>query len=30
MPRGGHLAASETPDLLVEDIRKFFGKLIAD
>jgi pimeloyl-ACP methyl ester carboxylesterase len=29
MPRGGHFAASETPDLLVEDIRKFFGTLIA-
>jgi pimeloyl-ACP methyl ester carboxylesterase len=28
MPRGGHFAASETPDLLVEDIRKFFGTLI--
>jgi epoxide hydrolase len=29
MPRGGHFAASEEPDLLVEDIRKFFGGLIA-
>ncbi len=29
MPEGGHFAASETPDLLVEDIRKFFGGLIA-
>ena len=28
MPRGGHFAASEDPDLLVEDIRKFFGSLI--
>lgn len=28
MPRGGHFAASDAPDLLVEDIRKFFGKLI--
>ena len=28
MPRGGHFAASEAPDLLVEDIRKFFGSLI--
>lgn len=25
MPRGGHFAALEQPDLLVEDIRKFFG-----
>ena len=24
MPRGGHFAAMETPDLLVEDVRKFF------
>jgi pimeloyl-ACP methyl ester carboxylesterase len=29
MPRGGHFAASDAPDLLVEDIRKFFGSLIA-
>ena len=29
MPRGGHFAASEAPDLLVDDIRKFFGGLIA-
>jgi pimeloyl-ACP methyl ester carboxylesterase len=28
MPRGGHFAASETPDLLIEDIRSFFGTLI--
>jgi pimeloyl-ACP methyl ester carboxylesterase len=28
MPRGGHFAASETPDLLVTDIRTFFGGLI--
>ena len=28
MPRGGHFAASETPDLLIEDIRKFFSSLI--
>jgi epoxide hydrolase len=27
MPRGGHFAAMETPDLLVEDVRKFFGNL---
>jgi epoxide hydrolase len=29
MPRGGHFAASDAPDLLVEDIREFFGSLIA-
>ncbi|WP_027167880.1 hypothetical protein [Mesorhizobium sp. WSM3224] len=29
MPRGGHFAASETSDLLVDDIRKFFGNLTA-
>ncbi|MCH7653468.1 MAG: hypothetical protein IIB14_07315 [Chloroflexi bacterium] len=27
MPRGGHFAASEEPDLLVEDIREFFRPL---
>jgi len=27
MPRGGHFAAAEEPELLVEDIRAFFGKL---
>jgi len=27
MPRGGHFAAMEQPDLLVEDVRKFFAKL---
>jgi pimeloyl-ACP methyl ester carboxylesterase len=27
MPRGGHFAALEVPDLLVEDVRKFFAKL---
>lgn len=27
MPRGGHFAALEQPDLLVEDIRKFFGRV---
>jgi pimeloyl-ACP methyl ester carboxylesterase len=27
MPRGGHLAALEQPDLLVEDVRKFFAKV---
>jgi pimeloyl-ACP methyl ester carboxylesterase len=28
MPRGGHFAASEAPDLLVEDIRSFFAGLL--
>ena len=27
MPRGGHFAAMEVPQLLVEDIREFFGSL---
>jgi pimeloyl-ACP methyl ester carboxylesterase len=27
MPKGGHFAALEQPDLLLEDIRKFFEKL---
>jgi pimeloyl-ACP methyl ester carboxylesterase len=27
MPRGGHFAAVDAPDLLVEDIRQFFGSL---
>ena len=27
MPRGGHFAAMEEPDLLVEDVRKFASKL---
>lgn len=27
MPRGGHFAAMEEPELLVEDIRKFFRRL---
>jgi len=27
MPRGGHFAAVDAPDLLAEDIRKFFGTL---
>ncbi len=27
MPSGGHFAASDAPDLLVEDVRKFFGGL---
>lgn len=27
MPRGGHFAAVDAPDLLAEDIRKFFGPL---
>jgi len=25
MPRGGHFAAFEQPELFVEDVRKFFG-----
>jgi pimeloyl-ACP methyl ester carboxylesterase len=29
MPRGGHFAASDAPDLLVEDIRNFFAGLLA-
>jgi pimeloyl-ACP methyl ester carboxylesterase len=28
MPRGGHFAATDAPELLVEDIRKFFGGVI--
>jgi len=27
MPRGGHFAAMEEPQLLVEDVRKFFRGL---
>jgi len=27
MPRGGHFAATDAPDLLVEDIRKFFAQV---
>jgi hypothetical protein len=27
MPHGGHFAAMEEPDLLVEDIRAFFSSL---
>jgi pimeloyl-ACP methyl ester carboxylesterase len=27
MPKGGHFAALEQPDLLLEDIRKFFEKI---
>ncbi len=27
MPRGGHFAALEQPDLMVQDIRLFFAKL---
>ena len=27
MPRGGHFAAMEEPELYVEDVRKFFGAL---
>jgi hypothetical protein len=26
MPRGGHFAAMEQPDLLVEEVRKFASK----
>jgi pimeloyl-ACP methyl ester carboxylesterase len=29
MPRGGHFAAVDAPDLLAEDIRKFFASLLA-
>src|SRR6202046_3377845 len=29
MPKGGHFAALEQPDLLVQDIRAFFAKLNA-
>jgi len=29
MPRGGHFAASEEPDLLIADLRSFFSKLVA-
>jgi pimeloyl-ACP methyl ester carboxylesterase len=29
MPRGGHFAAAEEPDLLVEDLRTFFRPLRA-
>lgn len=28
MPRGGHFAASEVPELLVADVRAFFGGLV--
>jgi len=27
MPRGGHFAALEEPELYIEDVRKFFGAL---
>jgi microsomal epoxide hydrolase len=27
MPRGGHFAAMEEPELLADDIRAFFGPL---
>jgi pimeloyl-ACP methyl ester carboxylesterase len=30
MPRGGHFAALEQPELLVDDLRTFFGSLRAD
>jgi pimeloyl-ACP methyl ester carboxylesterase len=29
MPKGGHFAALEQPDLLLDDIRKFFDEVIA-
>ena len=29
MPKGGHFAALEQPDLLLDDIQKFFAKVIA-
>ncbi|HMN21713.1 MAG TPA: epoxide hydrolase [Ottowia sp.] len=29
MPRGGHFAAMEEPDLFVADVREFFGDLLA-
>jgi hypothetical protein len=29
MPRGGHFAAMEEPELLVEDVRAFFRPLRA-
>jgi epoxide hydrolase len=29
MPKGGHFAALEQPDLLLDDIRRFFAKVIA-
>ena len=28
MPSGGHFAALEEPDLLVDDIRAFYGELV--
>lgn len=28
MPRGGHFAAMEQPELLAEDVRAFFGALV--
>jgi hypothetical protein len=28
MPKGGHFAALEQPNLLLDDIRKFFGEVI--
>jgi pimeloyl-ACP methyl ester carboxylesterase len=27
MPHGGHFAAVDAPDLLVRDVREFFGKV---
>jgi hypothetical protein len=29
MTKGGHFAALEQPDLLLDDIRKFFDEVIA-
>jgi len=29
MPRGGHFAALEQPELLVEDVRKFFASVVS-
>ncbi len=28
MPRGGHFAATDAPDLLIDDVRTFFGGLV--
>ena len=28
MARGGHFAAMEAPDLLIADVREFFGRLV--
>jgi pimeloyl-ACP methyl ester carboxylesterase len=29
MPKGGHFAALEQPDLLLDDIREFFDEVLA-